>query len=115
MASYGRRPQFDNGAPLLEVHVLDFAGDLYGEEVTVTFHDWIRPELRFPTVDDLVARMGEDVAEARAMLAAARRRHRARPGARRLLGLRPRFEPDRRWFIKALTIWPDFRRVSGVM
>ncbi len=31
VASYGRRPQFDNGAPLLEVYVLDFAGDLYGE------------------------------------------------------------------------------------
>ena len=54
VASYGRRPQFDNGAPLLEVYVLDFAGDLYGEQVVVTFHDWIRPEMRFPSVEDLV-------------------------------------------------------------
>ncbi|MCB1499618.1 MAG: bifunctional riboflavin kinase/FAD synthetase [Bauldia sp.] len=70
VASYGRRPQFDNGAAVLEIHVLDFSRDLYGAEVTVTFHGWIRPELRFPTVDDLVIRMGEDVAEARAMLSA---------------------------------------------
>jgi riboflavin kinase / FMN adenylyltransferase len=70
VASYGRRPQFDNGAALLEVYILDFSGDLYGTEVTVSFHGWIRPELRFPTVDDLVARMGEDVAEARAILSA---------------------------------------------
>ena len=36
----------------------------------MTFHGWIRPELRFPTVEDLVVRMGEDVAEARAILSA---------------------------------------------
>ena len=71
VASYGRRPQFDNGAPLLETHVLDHAGDLYGQEVVVTFHDWIRPELKFASVEALVARMGEDVAEARAMLSRA--------------------------------------------
>jgi riboflavin kinase/FMN adenylyltransferase len=69
-ASYGRRPQFDNGAPVLEVHVLDFRGDLYGAPVIVTFHAWIRPELRFPSVDALIDRMREDVAETRAILAA---------------------------------------------
>ena len=71
VASYGRRPQFDNGAPLLEVNVLDFSGDLYGQEVVVAFHGWIRPEMRFPGVDDLVARMAVDVAESRAILSAA--------------------------------------------
>jgi len=69
VASYGRRPQFDNGAPLLETHVLDYRGDLYGQEVVVTFHAWIRPELKFASVEALVARMAEDVAEARAVLA----------------------------------------------
>lgn len=68
VASYGRRPQFDNGAPLLETHVLDHSGDLYGQDVVVTFHDWIRPEMKFDSVEALVARMGEDVAEARTML-----------------------------------------------
>ena len=68
VASYGRRPQFDNGAALLEVYVFDFTGDLYGEQVVVTFHDWIRPEVKFPSVDDLVATIRTDVETARAML-----------------------------------------------
>jgi riboflavin kinase/FMN adenylyltransferase len=68
VASYGRRPQFDNGAPLLEVHVLDFAGDLYGSEVVVTFHGWIRPEMKFASVEALIVAMGTDVETARTML-----------------------------------------------
>ncbi|MEO8667726.1 MAG: bifunctional riboflavin kinase/FAD synthetase [Bauldia sp.] len=71
VASFGRRPTFDNGAPLLEACLFDFAGDLYGEELTVTFIDWIRPELRFESVDALVARMTEDAAAARRILAEA--------------------------------------------
>ena len=71
VASYGRRPQFDNGAPLLEVHVLDFAGDLYGSEVVVTFHAWIRPEMKFDSVEALIAAMATDVATARTMLTTA--------------------------------------------
>lgn len=70
VASYGRRPTFDNGAPLLETFVLDFAGDLYGEEVTVTFLAWLRPELRFESVEALMAAMQDDVAAARAHFAA---------------------------------------------
>lgn len=65
VASYGRRPQFDNGAPLLEVYVFDFDGDLYGQEVVITFIDWIRPEMTFPSVDDLVETMGRDCEAAR--------------------------------------------------
>jgi riboflavin kinase/FMN adenylyltransferase len=67
-ASYGRRPQFDNGAPLLEVHVFDFNGDLYGSEVVVTFHGWIRPELKFASVEALIEAMATDVETARTML-----------------------------------------------
>src|SRR5215210_2604364 len=47
VASFGRRPTFDNGAPLLEVHLFDFAGDLYGQVLDVEFVDWIRDEERF--------------------------------------------------------------------
>jgi riboflavin kinase/FMN adenylyltransferase len=71
VASFGRRPTFDNGPPLLEVHVLDFSGDLYGERVIVTFRDWIRAEARFETVDALVAEMRRDLEAARRVLAAA--------------------------------------------
>ena len=45
-----------------------FEGDLYGRELEVAFVEWIRPELKFDGADALVARMGEDVAQARRML-----------------------------------------------
>ncbi|MEJ1156835.1 bifunctional riboflavin kinase/FAD synthetase [Prosthecomicrobium sp. N25] len=70
VASYGRRPQFDNGAPLLETYLLDFAGDLYGRTAVVTFVSWLRPEQRFDGVEALVAQMHRDTAEARAVLGA---------------------------------------------
>lgn len=60
VASYGRRPTFDDGAALLEAHLLDFAEDLYGETLTVSFLDWIRPEARFKSVDELIAEMNRD-------------------------------------------------------
>ena len=69
VCSYGRRPTFDDGRPLLETYVLDWAGDLYGQTVTVEFLAWIRGEERFPSADALVARMREDEAEARSVLA----------------------------------------------
>lgn len=68
VASFGRRPTFDNGPPLLEVFVFDFDGDLYGSDVIVTFVAWIRPEARFDTIDALVHAMNEDVAAARRRL-----------------------------------------------
>ncbi len=71
VASFGRRPTFDNGAPLLEIFLFDFAGDLYGKTVDVAFIGWIRPEEKFSSVDDLVRRMNADADQARALLAAA--------------------------------------------
>src|ERR1700690_323350 len=71
VASFGRRPTFDNGAPLLEVFLFDFKGDLYGATLDVAFIGFIREELKFDGVDALVARMNDDSARARATLAAA--------------------------------------------
>lgn len=68
VASFGRRPTFDNGAPLLEVYLFDFAGDLYDSCLEVEFVDHIRPELKFDSVDALVERMRADAAAARAVL-----------------------------------------------
>jgi riboflavin kinase / FMN adenylyltransferase len=65
VASYGRRPTFDDGSALLEVHVFDFAGDLYGARADVEFIGWIRPELRFDSADALVKQMDADSAQAR--------------------------------------------------
>lgn len=69
VASFGRRPTFDNGAPLLEVYLLDFAADLYGASLDVAFISWIRSELKFDSVPDLVRRMDEDCRLARLALA----------------------------------------------
>lgn len=71
VASYGRRPTFDNGPPLLEVHVLDFSDDLYGERVLVTFYDWIRQEEQFDSAEALIAAMDHDREDARRCLAEA--------------------------------------------
>jgi riboflavin kinase/FMN adenylyltransferase len=69
VASFGRRPMFDSGAVLLEVFLFDFSGDLYGATLDVAFIGWIRHELAFDTVEELVQRMEADAHRARAMLA----------------------------------------------
>lgn len=69
VASFGRRPMFDNGPPLLETHVFDFAGDLYGKTIDVALVDYLRPEARFDGLDALIAQMDADSARARATLA----------------------------------------------
>jgi riboflavin kinase/FMN adenylyltransferase len=71
VASFGRRPTFDNGAPLLEVFLFDFRGDLYGTTLDVALIGFIRDELKFDSVDALVRRMNDDATVARAILAAA--------------------------------------------
>jgi riboflavin kinase/FMN adenylyltransferase len=68
VASYGRRPQFDNGAPLLETFLFDFSGDLYGQEMTVEFAGFIRDEAKFDGLDALIAQMNRDSEQARALL-----------------------------------------------
>lgn len=70
VASYGRRPTFDNGPPLLESYLFDFNRDIYGETIEVTFVDWIRGEEKFATVEALVERMRLDCDAARQCLAA---------------------------------------------
>jgi riboflavin kinase / FMN adenylyltransferase len=79
VASFGRRPMFDNGAALLEVFLFDFAGDLYGKVIEVAFIGWIRPELKFDTVEALMRQMDLDAAKAHEALARA-------PGAFPVLG-----------------------------
>ena len=71
VASFGRRPTFDNGAPLLEIFLFDFDRDLYGQTLDVAFIAFIRDELKFDGVEALVCQMDDDSARARAALAAA--------------------------------------------
>lgn len=65
----GPRPTFEGFPPSMEVHVLDWAGDLYGQELRVDFIERIRGVERFDSAEALVARMHRDVAEVRACLA----------------------------------------------
>lgn len=71
VASFGRRPTFDNGAPLLETFVFDFSGDLYGQRLRVAFESFLRPELKFDGMDALIAQMDADSLSARTVLATA--------------------------------------------
>ena len=69
VASLGVRPTFDPPEELLETHLLDFDGDLYGRRIEVALHAFIRDEKKFDSVDDLVAEMRQDEVEARRLLA----------------------------------------------
>ncbi|MFJ5369763.1 bifunctional riboflavin kinase/FAD synthetase [Bosea sp. CER48] len=68
VASFGRRPTFDDGAPRLETFVFDFSGDLYGKRVDVAFVGWLRGEARFDTLEALIAQMDADSTRARDIL-----------------------------------------------
>jgi riboflavin kinase/FMN adenylyltransferase len=67
-ANLGIRPSFDPPKELLEPHFFDFAGDLYGAEIEVAFHHFLRPEAKFDSLDALTAQMEADCARARTLL-----------------------------------------------
>jgi riboflavin kinase/FMN adenylyltransferase len=69
VASLGVRPTFNPPQELLETHLLDFEGDLYGRTVEVALHAFIRDEKKFDDIEALVAHMREDEAKARHLLA----------------------------------------------
>ena len=68
-ANLGIRPSFDPPIELLEPHFFDFSGDLYGQEIEVAFHHYLRPEAKFDTLEALTAQMEQDCAAARGLLA----------------------------------------------
>ena len=70
-ANLGIRPTFDPPKELLEPYFFDFAEDLYGQEIEVAFHHFIRPEAKFDSLDGLKAQMQADCDEARKVLSAA--------------------------------------------
>ena len=69
VVSLGTRPTVDGTDPLLEVHVFDFDGDLYGQYLSVDFFRWLRAERRFESLPALVAQMDRDARQAREALA----------------------------------------------
>lgn len=67
----GRRPTFHDRADhsLLEAHLLDFSGDLYGKRVRVSFHAFLRGERKFSGIDELKSQLQIDIEHAQAALA----------------------------------------------
>ncbi|MBX5490968.1 MAG: bifunctional riboflavin kinase/FAD synthetase [Chloroflexi bacterium] len=68
VANLGSRPTFGEEQPLLEVHLLDYAGDLYGQSLAFDFLDRVRPVQRFASVEALRAQIARDIDAARALL-----------------------------------------------
>nr|WP_247714161.1 bifunctional riboflavin kinase/FAD synthetase [Qipengyuania xiamenensis] len=69
-ANIGVRPQFEPPKELLEPYFFDFSGDLYGQEIEVAFHHFLRGEAKFDNLDDLIAQMEKDCEKARHLLSA---------------------------------------------
>ncbi len=67
-ANIGVRPQFDPPKELLEPHFFDFSGDLYGQEIEVAFHHFLRGEEKFESLEALTAQIAADCVKARALL-----------------------------------------------
>jgi len=71
VANLGRRPTFGKLKENFEVHLFDFAGDLYGKVLRVAMIDFIRPEMKFSGLDQLKAQIAADGEAARRVLNAA--------------------------------------------
>jgi riboflavin kinase/FMN adenylyltransferase len=69
VANFGLRPTIGGDKALLEVHLFDFSGDLYGRMIEIELLAYLRPEQRFPGLDALRAQIAADSAAARALLA----------------------------------------------
>lgn len=72
-ANIGIRPQFEPPKELLEPFFFDFAGDLYGQEIEVAFHHYLRGEAKFDSLEALIEQMDKDCAEARRLLSSSLR------------------------------------------
>jgi len=70
VASVGSRPTFNGTKPILEVHLFDFDEDIYGEYIHIDFIAWLRDQVKFDLVEDLVAQMDVDADNAKSALAA---------------------------------------------
>ena len=68
VVNIGIRPTFDGSREVVEAHLLDYSGDLYGSDLTLEFVDRLRGEIRFGSIEGLVEQIGRDVEHARKRL-----------------------------------------------
>lgn len=69
VANFGIRPMYQSPVPLMEAHLFDFDGDLYGKHLSVELIGYIRPEAKFDSLEALIAQIGVDARKARKILA----------------------------------------------
>ena len=61
MLNIGHRPTINNGNDLsIEVHILDFQGDIYHQKIRIELVDFLRPEMKFNSIDELISQMQKD-------------------------------------------------------
>jgi len=68
VSNFGRRPTVGTSPPLLETHLFDFDGDLYGAEIEIAFIEFLREERKFDDLEALKAQIGKDCERAKALL-----------------------------------------------
>ena len=68
VASLGVRPMFGENSPNLETFIFDFSGDLYGSTLSVALIEFMRPEIKFDTLDNLINQMVQDSFNAKEIL-----------------------------------------------
>jgi len=68
VTNVGTRPTFGEEKPLIEVHLLEFSGDLYGQQLAFDFVERVRPIRRFDSIDSLRAQIAADIVSARTCL-----------------------------------------------
>jgi riboflavin kinase/FMN adenylyltransferase len=69
VANFGIRPMYQTPVPLMEAHLFDFDGDLYGKHLAVELIAYLRPEAKFADLDALIAQIAADAQKARKILA----------------------------------------------
>ncbi|HVV27859.1 MAG TPA: bifunctional riboflavin kinase/FAD synthetase [Rhizomicrobium sp.] len=69
VTNFGIRPMYRTEVPLMETHLFDFDGDLYGKYLSVELIAWLRPEAKFAGLSELIAQIAADAARAREILA----------------------------------------------
>ena len=69
VSNIGLNPTVEHGTkPKIETNIMDFSGDIYGEEIKVFLYKWIRPEMKFSGVEDLMLRIKKDSDEAKKII-----------------------------------------------
>lgn len=68
VTNIGTRPTVDGNGVTVEPWILDFEGDLYGKEITLEFHKFLRPEKKFDSLEELKAQIQLDAAQTRQLL-----------------------------------------------